>query len=271
MSRLAAMKEFTFMKALWEVGMPVPEPVGQNRHTIVMGLVDAFPLRQIDVVPDPPGLYAELMELVLKLAGLGLIHGDFNEFNVLIKEVEEEVMGEELAAAAAGSITANSQQPRQQQQQQQPKPDASPLIKLVPILIDFPQMLSIDHPNAEFYFDRDVSCIKRFFQRRFHFLSDESGPHFADAKARLQRRGNGGKRLDVEVEASGFSRKMARELEAYMKVVGVDGDQGGGDDGREEEEEESRVEGRGSDSGEDGVEVDDGGGDVDYESTTDVV
>ena len=99
MSRLAAIKEFTFMKALWGEGVPVPEPVAQNRHTIAMGLVDAFPLRQINVVPDPPGLYAELMELVLKLAGLGLIHGDFNEFNVLIKE-EEVVVREELAATA---------------------------------------------------------------------------------------------------------------------------------------------------------------------------
>lgn len=31
-------------------------------------------------------------------------------------------------------------------------------------------------------------------------------------------------RLDVSVEASGFSRKQAKELEAYMKSVGVDGD-----------------------------------------------
>lgn len=36
------------------------------------------------------------------------------------------------------------------------------------------------------------------------------------------------RRLDVEVEASGFSRKMAKELEKYMEEVGADGD---GDDG----------------------------------------
>ena len=32
------------------------------------------------------------------------------------------------------------------------------------------------------------------------------------------------RRLDVEAEASGFSKKMARELEGYMEEVGVDGD-----------------------------------------------
>ncbi|ERF71575.1 hypothetical protein EPUS_00564 [Endocarpon pusillum Z07020] len=210
MSRLAAVKEFTFMKALAGQGLPVPEAVAQNRHTIVMGLVDAFPLRQISEVPDPARLYAELMEMILRLAGLGLIHGDFNEFNILIKEEKEE----EREVPAADRTDAEQQQPQQQQQ--------NPPIKLVPILIDFPQMVSIDHPNADFYFDRDVSCIKRFFERRFHFRSDEPGPHFAEAKAQL--RGGDVKRLDVEVEASGFSRKMARELEAYMQDVGVDGD-----------------------------------------------
>lgn len=83
-------------------------------------------------------------------------------------------------------------------------------------------MVSIDHTNAEMYFDRDVNCIKRFFERRFNFVSDESGPRFADA--RKLAAGNKGKRLDIEVEASGFSKKMAKELDKYMQAVGVDGD-----------------------------------------------
>jgi len=49
------------------------------------------------------------MNLILKLASYGLIHGDFNEFNILVKESGE------------------------------------------PILIDFPQMVSTSHPNAEWY------------------------------------------------------------------------------------------------------------------------
>ena len=93
---------------------------------------------------------------------------------------------------------------------------------LTPILIDFPQMVSVDHGNAEYYFDRDVNCIKRFFERRFHFTSDAKGPYFKDARKLLGK--DGVTRLDVSVEASGFSRKMAKELEAYMKEVGVDGD-----------------------------------------------
>jgi len=201
MSRLAAMKEFAFMKALHENGFPVPEPLAQNRHTIVMSLIDAFPLRQISKVGRPAQLYAELLEIILRLARYGLIHGDFNEFNILIKEEND--------PSAKGKAPYGS-------------PEAEETVHLVPILIDFPQMVSIDHVNAEMYFDRDVNCIKKYFQRRYGFTSDEPGPFFSDARKRLLE--NPGKRLDVEVEASGFSKKMARELEAYMKEVGVDGD-----------------------------------------------
>ncbi|KAL2374594.1 Atypical/RIO/RIO2 protein kinase [Blastomyces gilchristii SLH14081] len=221
MSRLAAMKEFAFMKALHDHGFPVPEPIAQNRHTIVMSLIDAFPLRQISSVPDPGRLYSELMEMILRLAGVGLIHGDFNEFNILIKE---EVIGSDVA--------------KWKRKEGDDGAEEGENLNLIPILIDFPQMVSVDHPNAEMYFDRDVHCIKRYFQRRFGFVSDEKGPFFKDAK-KLVGTKKGGARLDVEVEASGFSRKMARELEAYMKEMGVDGDGDGSgerDDIRSDEE-----------------------------------
>ena len=204
MSRLAAIKEFEFMKALRREGFPVPEPLGQNRHTVVMSLVDAFPMRQISTVGEPAALYAELLSLIVRLAQFGLIHGDFNEFNILIEE--------KIA-----------------------KDDS---ISLIPTIIDFPQMVSISHPNAEYYFDRDVACIKRFFDRRFGFTSDEPGPFFKDSTKTLV------KRLDVEVEASGFSKKMAKELDAYMKEHGIDGDAGGIE--RDEEDEDEDEENAGS-------------------------
>lgn len=240
MSRLAALKEYTFMTALRENGFPVPEPLAQSRHTIVMSLIDAFPMRQISSVPDPASLYAELISMILRLAQYGLIHGDFNEFNILIKEEQDKSTSKE----------SNSE-----------------LITLTPILIDFPQMVSVDHANAEYYFDRDVNCIKRFFERRFHFTSNEKGPHFADAKKLVGK--DGIKRLDISVEASGFSRKMAKELEAYMKEVGVDGDgdpeaSRGGEDSEAEEsdedqdEEEKGAEGTMSEVGEDQEVFNDG-------------
>ena len=207
MSRLAAVKEHAFMSALHEAGVSVPTPLGQNRHHVVMSLIDGFPLRQIDSVPDPAGLFSELIEMVVSLAMLGLIHGDFNEFNIMIQEEEN----------------ADTKD-----------------VKLVPVLIDFPQMVSIDHVNAEMYFDRDIQCVKRFFERRFGFVSEESGPFFEEVKQKVG--GNHIRRLDIQVEASGFSRKMAKELEAYMHEHGINGDAKSGSAEASDSDEEERDE-----------------------------
>lgn len=189
LSRLAAMKEYAFMQALREEGFPVPEPIAQSRHTIVMSLVDAFAMRQISEVGDPAALYAELIGMILRLAKHGLIHGDFNEFNILLKE----------------DRTPPSPD----------TPDAEETITVTPILIDFPQMVSTEHANAEEYFDRDVNCIKRFFERRFHFVATTPGPFFKDVKKTVGA--NGTKRLDAAVEASGFTKKMLKDLEAAIR------------------------------------------------------
>jgi RIO kinase 2 len=233
MSRLAALKEFAIMKALHENGFPVPVPVAQSRHTIVMSLVNAFPLRQISSVPDPAGLYAELLALIVRLAGVGLIHGDYNEFNILIEERRTSPDGNHTSLPdieEEGELDALGNAPETEAGGAEDV--AEPGITLVPTIIDFPQMVSIDHPNAAYYFDRDVACIKRFFSRRFGFTSDEPGPFFADSIKVVQNR------LDIEVEASGFSRKMAKELDAYMKEVGADGVETEGQDDENDDESE---------------------------------
>jgi RIO kinase 2 len=66
--------------------------------------------RQISEVPSPGKLYSTLMDLIVRFAHSGLIHGDFNEFNILIRREDGE-----------------------------------------PIVIDFPQMVSTSHENAEWW------------------------------------------------------------------------------------------------------------------------
>ncbi|KAI1142372.1 RIO1-domain-containing protein [Hypoxylon sp. FL0543] len=200
LSRLAAEKEFAFMRALRDEGFPVPEPIAQNRHTVLMQYMDAFPLRQISEVPDPAALYADLISLILRLAQHGLIHGDFNEFNILIKEERDE----EPKLSVKGK---EAERPTEEDEKEK--------FTVTPILIDFPQMVSMDHLNAEMYFDRDVNCVKRFFERRFHFVSTQPGPFFKDAKKTVGK--DGAKRLDAAVEASGFSKKALKDLEAAIR------------------------------------------------------
>ncbi|KAJ3275877.1 Serine/threonine-protein kinase RIO2 [Terramyces sp. JEL0728] len=193
MSRLAAIKEYAFMKVLYENGFPVPKPIDQNRHTVVMELIDAYPLCQIHDLEDPGKLYSNLMNLIVRLACAGLIHGDFNEFNLLIKDNDE------------------------------------------PVLIDFPQMVSTSHRNAEMYFNRDVECIRVFFKKRFQYESKLYPVFTRDAKREFS--------LDIQVAASGFTKDQQRELESYMESVAEeDPDNIEPEDEVEEVEEEEETE-----------------------------
>ncbi|KAK3294792.1 Rio2, N-terminal-domain-containing protein [Chaetomium fimeti] len=242
LSRLAAIKEYAFMQALREEGFPVPEPIAQSRHTILMTLIDAPPMRQISSVPDPAALYAELISLILRLAKHGLIHGDFNEFNILIRE-------DKIEPETENDDTDPDTDPNTNEQQQEDDDSTTPSTTLTPILIDFPQMVSMDHQNAEMYFDRDVECVKRFFSRRFHFTSTEPGPFFKDAKKTVGR--DGVRRLDAVVEASGFTKKMAKDLEAALREqqANAKNEASDSDDAEDESEEEEEDEDEDADEG----------------------
>lgn len=129
MSRLSALKEYSFMEVLAETGeFPIPTPIDTSRHCVLMSLVaDAFPLMTVKKVAEPPILYAKCMALIEKLARFGLVHCDFNEFNLLV-DVDYNVT-----------------------------------------VIDFPQTVSVCHRNAVDYFTRDVDCIRHFFDRKFAY------------------------------------------------------------------------------------------------------
>ncbi|XP_063820131.1 serine/threonine-protein kinase RIO2 [Pseudophryne corroboree] len=170
LSRLAAMKEFAYMKALYDRGFPVPKPHDYNRHAVVMELINGYPLCQVRHIEDPASLYNEVMELIVKLANHGLIHGDFNEFNLMLDDEDHVTM------------------------------------------IDFPQMVSTSHSNAEWYFDRDVKCIREFFLRRYNYES-ELFPTFADIQKECS--------LDVEIAASGYTKEM-QEDDELLQPAGPD-------------------------------------------------
>ncbi|XP_010731985.3 serine/threonine-protein kinase RIO2 [Larimichthys crocea] len=183
LSRLSAMKEYVYMKALYDRGFPVPKPVDYNRHAVVMELINGYPLCQVHELQDPSALYSEFMELIVKLANHGLIHGDFNEFNLMLDDQDHITM------------------------------------------IDFPQMVSTSHTNAEWYFDRDVKCIRDFFAKRYNYES-ELFPTFKDIRRSYS--------LDVEVSASGFTKDLEKDCE-LLHPAGPEGEE---DDEEEESDDE---------------------------------
>lgn len=90
-------------------------------------------------------------------------------------------------------------------------------------------MVSIQHPQAEYFFDRDVACLRDFFRRRFDFESD-SFPAFSEV--------NRVDAVDAEVSASGITRQMEKDL---LQELGVEDESDEDDDSEEEEDEDEDV------------------------------
>ncbi|GAB0088644.1 Serine/threonine-protein kinase Rio2 [Sergentomyia squamirostris] len=182
LSRISATREFAYMKALHDRGFPVPKPIDFNRHCVLMELVDGYPMTNVKEVENVEQMYDDLMELIVNLGNCGVIHGDFNEFNIMVTDEGK------------------------------------------PILIDFPQMVSTSHPNAQYFFERDVTGVRELFKRKFDYESTEY-PKFTD----ISREEN----LDVEISCSGygFTLQMERDL---MREYGMESD----DEDKEEDEAE---------------------------------
>jgi RIO kinase 2 len=133
MSRLAALKEYSFMKALYAHGFPTPVPIDQSRHIVVMSRVSGSPMCQIKTgnMYGAEKIFEICMNLLKRLAEHGLIHCDFNEFNLMLDEL--------------GNVT----------------------------LIDFPQMVSTSHCNGEELFARDVNGLVKFFGMKMRYYPSE--------------------------------------------------------------------------------------------------
>ncbi|KAH8267234.1 hypothetical protein KR026_008597 [Drosophila bipectinata] len=188
LSRISATREFAYMSALYDRGFPVPKPIDFNRHCVLMELVNGWPMTQVHEVLDAPQVYDDLMNLIVRLGNSGVIHGDFNEFNLMLTD--------------AGK----------------------------PILIDFPQMMSTSHENAEFFFERDVTCVREMFRRKFGYESEDY-PKFSD----LVREDD----LDAEVHCTGygFTKEMEQDLLQEYGMV----EQDENDDEEDDEAEEPPV------------------------------
>ena len=164
LSRLSSQNEYKNMKGLYSHGFSVPRPYGYNRHAIIMEYVPSYPLNRVEEIKDKNIVYHKMMDFIFKLGENGLIHGDFNEFNIL--------------------LNIN-------------KPDEI-------VVIDFPQMISIHHSEAENYFKRDVHCVKNYFLKKFNLTFDED-LKFSDIKQINF--------LDKELKAYGYQKEEKKKIE----------------------------------------------------------
>lgn len=180
LSLLAANKEYQFMSLLFSKGFIVPQPFDNSRHIVLMELIDGYPMRNLRKHKNIPKLYSDLMCFIVNLANSGLIHCDFNEFNIMIKYETQDADDNGF------------------------------------VVIDFPQCISIEHKEADFYFERDVECIRRFFRKKLKYAptldssmldTDGYGDGYKYAYPEFRRDIKRTDNLDELVQASGFSKK----------------------------------------------------------------
>ncbi len=176
LSRLSSQNEYKNMKGLYSHGFSVPRPYGYNRHAIIMEYVPSYPLNKVEEIKDKNIVYHKMMDFIYKLGTNGLIHGDFNEFNIL--------------------LNIN-------------KPDEI-------VVIDFPQMISIHHPEAENYFKRDVQCVKNYFLKKFNLTFDED-LKFSDIKQIGF--------LDQELKAYGYKKEEKKKSEIKNEELNEEGNE----------------------------------------------
>ena len=86
-ARMAATREFAAMKRARRVGVPVPKPIGQNRHLVAMDMFEGSELSRINAIPEPAAtLRRILFKLRLLFCDARLVHGDISEYNILMAD-----------------------------------------------------------------------------------------------------------------------------------------------------------------------------------------
>lgn len=83
-SRLSAEREFHALSKVFGHGVSVPRPLAQNRHLIVMGMIQGDPLYIVHDIPDA-GNFLKVIISNLKIChAAGIAHGDLSEYNIIV-------------------------------------------------------------------------------------------------------------------------------------------------------------------------------------------
>jgi len=85
-SHIAAEKEFSTMKIVWENAVAIPEPISHNRHVIAMGMIEGAQLYRYKDVGKPEKVLREILRNIRKMyLKAHVIHADLSEYNIILK------------------------------------------------------------------------------------------------------------------------------------------------------------------------------------------
>ena len=132
----------------------------------------------------------KMVRLILRFAEAGLIHGDFNEFNLMMNLDTEDLVVIDFPQVAAAPDRKAGQGWRAPRLFWSPRELSGRRPACVPVGIGtsvqalvasamadplrISEVVSMEHPNAEMYFERDVSCVKDYLRRKSEPLQPRS-------------------------------------------------------------------------------------------------
>jgi RIO kinase 2 len=129
-SRMSAEREYKALLELYEAKISVPKPITQNRHLVVMEIVegqDLYRMKKNDFGSEEEIslLFHNIIHEIIKCVKQGYIHGDLSEYNIRLNEDN------------------------------------------YPILFDWPQFIETTNTNAREILVRDCQNILNFFKKKF--------------------------------------------------------------------------------------------------------
>lgn len=83
-AKLAAKREYDALEKLFPT-VSVPEPVDNNRHAVVMSVVEGVEMAKANLV-DPEWYLDETLKEIKNAYAAGLIHSDLSEYNVMVRD-----------------------------------------------------------------------------------------------------------------------------------------------------------------------------------------
>lgn len=129
LAKLAGQREYRALEDLFRAGALVPRPLSYSRHVVVTEYIEGIELYAYRSPVDPEAILVKILETLRRAyLDVGIVHGDLSEYNVLVSMVGEEE---------------------------------------TPYIIDWPQYVERDFPEAERLLARDVEYIARFFAKRY--------------------------------------------------------------------------------------------------------
>jgi len=85
-SEIAAKKEYKALRILHPKGVAVPEPIKQNRHVLVMGMIEGAELFHYPELSKPQAVLKEILVNMRKAyQEAGIIHADLSPYNIIVQ------------------------------------------------------------------------------------------------------------------------------------------------------------------------------------------